>query len=180
MGGDQFVARKRGPPIALAASDKYDLALFVGKPIVRSLDGEIGAPLALARARVREHIGPPFFARGLLRVRPGTVLDGITRLYHGGDQPRDLRPLASSKAKFSEVAVICPNSPRLLDLPSVHRRSSFLSQSGERPDDRQRQSRQSASRGPFLSLKRLFRYGCVHRQRGQCHERDPLVSRSRP
>jgi hypothetical protein len=46
----------------------------------RSLDGEIVAPPALASARVREHIGPPFFAAGLLRVRPGTVLDGITRL----------------------------------------------------------------------------------------------------
>jgi hypothetical protein len=33
--GDQFVARKRGPPITLAARDKYDLALFVGEPIVR-------------------------------------------------------------------------------------------------------------------------------------------------
>ena len=33
MGGDQFVARKRGPPITLAARDKEDLALFVGKPI---------------------------------------------------------------------------------------------------------------------------------------------------
>jgi hypothetical protein len=28
IGGDEFVARKRGPPIALAARDKYDLALF--------------------------------------------------------------------------------------------------------------------------------------------------------
>jgi hypothetical protein len=32
MGGDQFVASKRRPPIAPAARDKYDLALFVGKP----------------------------------------------------------------------------------------------------------------------------------------------------
>ena len=40
MRGDQFVARKRGPPIAFAARDKYDLALFVGKPIKRSLDGD--------------------------------------------------------------------------------------------------------------------------------------------
>jgi hypothetical protein len=39
MSGDQFVARKRGPPIALAARDKYDLALFVGEPIERLLDG---------------------------------------------------------------------------------------------------------------------------------------------
>jgi hypothetical protein len=79
---------------------------------VRSLDGEIGAPIALASARVREHIGPPFFAAGLLRVRPRTVLDGITRLYHGGDQLATSGWLASSKAKFSEVAVICPNPAR--------------------------------------------------------------------
>ena len=34
MSGDQFVSRKRGAPIALAARDKYDLALFVGEPIM--------------------------------------------------------------------------------------------------------------------------------------------------
>jgi len=67
LGGDQFVARKCSAPIALATRDKYDLALFVGKPIERSLDGEIGAPLALASARVRQHVGPPFFV--LLRSR---------------------------------------------------------------------------------------------------------------
>jgi hypothetical protein len=37
MRGDQLVARKRGPPIALAARDKDDLALFVGEPIERLL-----------------------------------------------------------------------------------------------------------------------------------------------
>jgi hypothetical protein len=30
MRGDEVVARKRSPPITLAARDKYDLALFVG------------------------------------------------------------------------------------------------------------------------------------------------------
>ena len=30
MRGDQVAARKRSPPIALAACHKYDLALFVG------------------------------------------------------------------------------------------------------------------------------------------------------
>jgi hypothetical protein len=39
MRGDQVVARKCRPPITLAARDKYDLALFVGKPIERSLGG---------------------------------------------------------------------------------------------------------------------------------------------
>jgi hypothetical protein len=37
MSGDQFVARKRGAPIALAACDKDDLALFFGESIERSL-----------------------------------------------------------------------------------------------------------------------------------------------
>jgi hypothetical protein len=55
MGSDQFVARKCSPPIALAARDKYDLALFISEPIERLLDGEIGAPPGLASARVREH-----------------------------------------------------------------------------------------------------------------------------
>jgi hypothetical protein len=39
ISGDQFVARKRGPPITPAARDKYDLAPFVGEPVVRLLDG---------------------------------------------------------------------------------------------------------------------------------------------
>ena len=55
-------------------------------------DGEIGAPVTLASARVCKHLGPPFIAGRLLRVQPGTVLDGITRLNHGDDQPCDLGP----------------------------------------------------------------------------------------
>jgi hypothetical protein len=39
MRGDEIVARKRSPPIALAARHKYDLALFVGEPVERLLDG---------------------------------------------------------------------------------------------------------------------------------------------
>ena len=39
MSGDQFVARKRGPPSTLAARDKDDLALFVGEPVERWLNG---------------------------------------------------------------------------------------------------------------------------------------------
>jgi hypothetical protein len=39
MGGDQRVARKRPAPIALAARDKYDRALFIGEPIERWLNG---------------------------------------------------------------------------------------------------------------------------------------------
>ena len=70
MRGDQVVARKCRPPIALTARDKYGLALFVGEPIERLLDCQIGALLSLASTRVREYVGPPFFARGLLRVRP--------------------------------------------------------------------------------------------------------------
>jgi hypothetical protein len=36
------------------------------------------------------------------------VLDGITRLHLGGDQPCDLGQLASSKAKFSESLSSAP------------------------------------------------------------------------
>jgi hypothetical protein len=91
MRRDQFVARKRGPPSALAARDKYDLALFVGEPIVRLLDGEIGASLSLASTRICKHVGPPFFAGGLLRVRPQATFDGIAHAQHGGYQTPDLR-----------------------------------------------------------------------------------------
>src|SRR5215831_18924207 len=45
MRGDQIVARKRSPPLTFAARDKDDLALFVGEPIERLLDRNIGAPL---------------------------------------------------------------------------------------------------------------------------------------
>jgi hypothetical protein len=39
MSGDEFVARKRGSPVALAACDEDDLALFIGESIKRLLDG---------------------------------------------------------------------------------------------------------------------------------------------
>jgi hypothetical protein len=39
MGDDQVVARKRGPPLALAARDEDGVALFVGEPIECLLDG---------------------------------------------------------------------------------------------------------------------------------------------
>jgi len=39
MSGDQFVARKRGSPVALAACGEYGLALFVGEPVERWLNG---------------------------------------------------------------------------------------------------------------------------------------------
>ena len=55
MREDKVVARKGGPPLALAARDKDGLALFIGEPIERCLDGKIGAPLSLASARVRKH-----------------------------------------------------------------------------------------------------------------------------
>jgi hypothetical protein len=110
MRGDKVVALKRGSPITFAAPDKYDLALFVGRPIVRSLDGEIGGPAALMSARIREHIGPSSFAAGLLRVRPGTVLDGSTRLYHGGDQPCDLGPVGIEQGEVQRGRCYLPQS----------------------------------------------------------------------
>ena len=91
MRSNQSVARKRSPPIALAACDKYDLAPFVGEPIERLLDCEIGAPFALPSARVRKHVGPPVFARRLLRMRPRATFDGIARSQHGGYQTPDFR-----------------------------------------------------------------------------------------
>jgi hypothetical protein len=39
MRGDQVVARKCRPPIALAARHKYGLALFIGEPVERLSDG---------------------------------------------------------------------------------------------------------------------------------------------
>ena len=39
MRGDEVVARKRGAPVALAARDEDDLALFIGETIERLLDG---------------------------------------------------------------------------------------------------------------------------------------------
>jgi len=45
MRGDEVVARKRRPPIALAARNEDGLARLIGEPIERSLDCQIGAPL---------------------------------------------------------------------------------------------------------------------------------------
>jgi len=39
MRGDEVVARKRGPPVALAARHKDGFVLFIGEPIERLLDG---------------------------------------------------------------------------------------------------------------------------------------------
>jgi hypothetical protein len=39
MRGDEVVARKRGPPLAFAASDQDSLVLFIDEPIERLLDG---------------------------------------------------------------------------------------------------------------------------------------------
>jgi hypothetical protein len=50
MRGDEVLARKRSPPLALAARDKYGLALFVGETIECLLNGKIGVPLSLASA----------------------------------------------------------------------------------------------------------------------------------
>jgi hypothetical protein len=38
MGGDEIVARKRSPPIALAARNEDGLARLIGEPIERLLD----------------------------------------------------------------------------------------------------------------------------------------------
>jgi hypothetical protein len=42
MGGDQFVARKRGPPITLAARDKDGVALFISS---QALDRRLIKPV---------------------------------------------------------------------------------------------------------------------------------------
>src|SRR5215510_8178852 len=90
MRGDEVVARKRGPPLAFAARDKDDLALLIGEPIERLLDGEIGAPLSLASARIRKHVGPPFLGRWRLWVRPRSTFDCIAGLYPGRQQLCDI------------------------------------------------------------------------------------------
>src|SRR6516164_2457245 len=100
MRGDEVIARKRSPPIALAARDKYDLALFVGEPIEHLLDCEIGAPLSLASARVGKHVAhhsSPVGSCGCAQDRRSTASRACTiaatKLATSGW-------LMSSKAKF--------------------------------------------------------------------------------
>jgi hypothetical protein len=50
MRGNEVVARKSGPPIALGARDEDRLALFVGKPVVRLLDGDLSISPGQGRA----------------------------------------------------------------------------------------------------------------------------------
>ena len=121
MGGDQFVARKRGAPIALAACDKDDLALFVGEPIERLLDGEIGAPLSLASARVCQHVGLILRPLALASATTKPMLDCITSLHHGGHQARylgvahfeqgEIRSHRGHRAKESFRFDTIPSSP---------------------------------------------------------------------
>jgi hypothetical protein len=59
----QRVVRKRSPPIALAARDKYGLALFVGEPIERLLDCEIGAALSLSAPGLTPKADMPYSRR---------------------------------------------------------------------------------------------------------------------
>jgi tetratricopeptide (TPR) repeat protein len=49
MRGYEVVAQKCGPPIALAASDKDGLALLIGEPIERLVDGEIAGRQRVAK-----------------------------------------------------------------------------------------------------------------------------------
>ena len=87
MGGDQFVARKRGPPIALAARDEDRLALFVGEPIERLLSR--CAVLACERE------GPQARRPAILRPFALAVATTINvRLHHELAlwQPSKLRP----------------------------------------------------------------------------------------
>jgi hypothetical protein len=50
---------------------------------------------------------PPSLA---LRVRPRAVLDGITRLYHGSDQPRDLGPVGIEQGEVQRGRGHLPQS----------------------------------------------------------------------
>jgi hypothetical protein len=59
MSGDQFVARKRGPPLALAAGDEDGFARFVGERIESLSKRKIaGAPIALIDPARRPTIPP--------------------------------------------------------------------------------------------------------------------------
>ena len=108
MRGDEVVAQKRSPPIALAAGDQDGLAPFVAEPIERSLDCQIGAPLSLrarGSASTSAHHSSPVGSCGCAHDRRSTASRACTiattRFAMSGRAE-------SSKTKFGEVAVICP------------------------------------------------------------------------
>ena len=52
---------------AIICATVISAAVLLAAPLARAQER---GPLALASARVCKHVGPPFFASGLLRVRP--------------------------------------------------------------------------------------------------------------
>src|SRR5258708_8694136 len=134
MWGDEVVARKRSPPITLAARDEDGLALFVGEPIERLLDGEIGAPLTRASGLIRKHVGPPFFAGWFLRVRPRAVGYRFARLQHGGDHARDLglRAIEQDKVRIHRGSTPRRSAHRPLAVWHFRWRELYLTQQWRR------------------------------------------------
>src|SRR5262249_55477909 len=71
MRGDEGIARKRSAPVAFAACHEDGFTRLVGERIESAPHrGVADAPLSPTRTRIGQDIGPPFFACGLVRVRP--------------------------------------------------------------------------------------------------------------
>jgi hypothetical protein len=67
-------------------------------------------------------------------LRPGTVLDGITRLYHRGDPPRDLGPVGIEQGEVQRGRCHLPQSSSASRFTAGVSAFFILSQSAERPD----------------------------------------------
>jgi len=91
VGGDKIIAVEGGLPVALAASDKDCVTLRVCESIRCSLGSQPGSSARRhSRARVSEHVSPPFFSCRLLRMRPAATFDCLTRLDHRPEQSCDV------------------------------------------------------------------------------------------
>ena len=65
---------------------------LVRKPIGLVSERHVDAATASC-SWVGQNIGPPVLARGLLRVRPRSAINGLACLEHGGKQAGDIRPV---------------------------------------------------------------------------------------
>src|SRR6516165_6045939 len=104
MQGDEVVAQKRSPPLALAACDEDGFTRLVGERIKSTLHREVtGAPLSPTRTRIGQDIGPhssPVGSCGCAHDRRSTASRACTMAATSlATSGRD----TSSRAKFEAI-----------------------------------------------------------------------------
>src|SRR6516162_2959478 len=104
MQGDEVVAQKRSPPLALAACDEDGFTRLVGERIESTLHREVtGAPLSPTRTRIGQDIGPhssPVGSCGCAHERRSTASRACTM---AATSLATSGRVASSRTKFGKL-----------------------------------------------------------------------------